>query len=950
MSKPILGCPIDYYEDNLFFNSNSSLFGKNCWAAYKLGGFNYDFQNRDTKDAILLSLVHTIKNVSHVKIMVVPTTEDVNLHYGNFKKNLRPNDVLYDNAVTCADATREYLKQSEQNWIDYTTYLIVKLQDEAVDQVELIGKQVREFFKEPIYSAMSLALLSPADITTVTLQKYRKIEGELFQTLNSCVELHRLRPKEMQRLLKRVFYKGLRVPFKLNKTVIDVKDENTGAIRREYSEDWQPYRECGKKEIGKKLCIEYYRPYKPDIIHLFSGRLKCEGNKGISITHDSGVKSYQSYLTVINIPEAIIFPGREWIYRLQKQRVPVEICIDIQNTHYKKALDDLANLRKELNSQMQECLDSGDVPPSKIREAHEQIESLCRELGDNRLPMSETTISLCVAGSDPEQVEKDIGEIVEHLDKSEFEVARSGADQMQLFMQHIPGTETFTRDFVKRLSPFPIAGGIFGVNNRVGDNVGYYIGMANDKPVFFSPTQACLERKSPAGTAYGNLGYGKTYAMRIITFQHVLNGGRAIIIDPKGEYEHWKDLPILGKHTNVVVLTSDPKNKGLLDPFIMFPNDLNHASDLARTCIMKLSNIKSGTKEDTILKESVKKVVSMTNPCMLKVVDGIKWIMENDEDGEFKSLAKSLHRNLKATMDNGLSQLLFGDGTEQAINISGRMNVISLHNMSFAGAEKHEDSYNDDEKLSSILLYLAVDFVRQFMNLYPNEPKLVFVDESWKLTALQIGRELTEALIRLGRSLYLAVLLNGHSVNDLPSDEMRGLVTYKFCFHTGDDEEAKRMLDYLKLDITKENMNILMGKEKDGGLGNGECLFSDLYGRVSRLKFDVVFSNLDEFFSTTPDPEKQQIETDAEKETPVQKTAEEQQAPEQPDEPKEAEKVPPVPEIIAQEKEVAQQPAEPEQPEQREEPEETGQDGEDDLGERIDSIILQFDKIKNKTA
>lgn len=909
MSKPILGCPIDYYEDNLYFNSNNSMFGKNCWAGYRLGGYNYDFQNRDTIDAILFSLVHTIKNVSHVKLMVIPTTEDVDLHYSKFKKKLRPNDILHDNAVSCADTTREYLKQGEQSWIDYTTFLIVKLQDEAVDQVELAGKQIREFFKSPLYNMMSVMLLNPTDITTVLFQKYKKAEEKVYQTLSGCVDLHPLRPKEMQWLLKRIGYKGLKVPFHLNKTVVDITDENTGKIRREYSEDWQPYREKGRK--GR---IEYYRPYKADVQHLFSGQLKCEGNKGISITHDSGDISYQSYLTVTNIPETIIFPGREWIYRLQKQRIPVEICIDIKNTHYKKALDDLAKLRKELNSQIQECLDAKETPPSKLSEAHQQIENLCRELGDNRLPMCETTISLCVAGPDLDQIEKDVAEIKGHLDKSEFEVVRPGADQMQLFMQHIPGTETFTRNFVKRLSPFTIAGGIFGVNNRVGDNVGFYIGMANGKPVFFNPTQACLENKSPAGTAYGDLGFGKTFNMNLILFQHVLNGGRAIVIDPKGERTHWRSMPILGKYTNVVELTSDSKNKGLLDPFIMFPNNLDHAADLARTSIMKLLNIKSGTKEDAILKESVKTVKISDNPCMLKIVDKIGLVMEQDEDGEYKSVAKSLYRNLKATLDNGLSQLLFGDGTEQAINVNSRSNVISFKGMSFPDDDKREEDYNDDEKLSSVLMYLAVDFVRQFAWLYPNEPKLVLIDESWVLSAIQIGRELIKSLARLGRSLYLSLLLNGHSVRDLPGEELRATITYKFCFHTNDEGEAERMLDYLKLDKTKENITILMGKDKEGGLGNRECLFSDLYGRVSRLKFDAVFANLIDFFSTTPDPEKQSLKDSEVKADSIPEMVEEKQDAELQQDP--------MPELS----------------------QDTDQDGEGDIGTRIDKFLIKYGK------
>lgn len=851
MSRPILGCPIDYYERNLFFNSDNSKLNKNCWAAYKLGGFNYDFQNRDTKDAILLSLVHTIKNVSHAKIMTIPTTEDVELHYSRFKKKLRPKSALYKAAVHCADSACDYLKQSGESWNDYTTYLFVKLQEEAVDQIDLIGKQMREFFKAPLYGVMSLMLLAPEDITTVTFKRFEKIEEKVYQTLSGCVELHRLQARDMQWLLKRVGYKDLKTSFKLNKTVVNVTDESTGKIRREYSEDWQPY--C---ERGKKAKVEYFRPHKADIQHLFSGQLKREGNKGISVTHDSGEVSYQSYLVFTNVPEAIIFPGREWTLRLLKQPIPVELCIDIENVHYQKALDDLGKIRTELNSQIKDIEDAGESIPTKLFEAHEQIESLCRELGDNRLPMSKTTISICIAGSDPEQVEKDILAVKQHLDKSEFTVERSGADQMQLFMQHIPGTETYTRDFIKRLSPFPIAGGIFGVNNRVGDNVGFYIGMANGKPVFFNPTQACLENKSPAGTLYGDLGYGKSFNANLIVFQHVLNGGRAIVIDPKGErasgVKHWRNMPVLGTYTNVVELTGEAKNRGLLDPYIMFPNNLDHAADLARTSLMKLLNVKSGTPADTLLKECVNKVKTTTNPCMMKVVDCIGNI---DSSDEYKDTASSMFRNLQATMDNGLSQLLFGSGTEQAINVNSPLNVISFKGMTFPDVDKHEEDYNDDEKLSSVLTYLAVDFTKQFAWLYPHEPKLVLIDESWFITAIQIGRELIKALARLGRSLFLSTLLNGHSVLDLPGDELRATITYKFCFHTNDEREAERMLEYLKLDKTKENINILVAKERDGGLGNGECLFSDLYGRVSRLKFDAVFSTLIEFFKTTPTEE-----------------------------------------------------------------------------------------------
>ena len=54
------------------------------------------------------------------------------------------------------------------------------------------------------------------------------------------------------------------------------------------------------------------------------------------------------------------------------------------------------------------------------------------------------------------------------------------------------------------------------------------------------------------------------------------------------------------------------------------------------------------------------------------------------------------------------------------------------------------------------------------------------------------------------------------------------------------------MLDFLKLEKTKDNIQLIMS------LGNAQCLFQDLNGRVGVLKFDAVFDDLIKVFSTTP--------------------------------------------------------------------------------------------------
>lgn len=93
-----------------------------------------------------------------------------------------------------------------------------------------------------------------------------------------------------------------------------------------------------------------------------------------------------------------------------------------------------------------------------------------------------------------------------------------------------------------------------------------------------------------------------------------------------------------------------------------------------------------------------------------------------------------------------------------------------------------------------------------------------------------------EFISRMGRSLYTCIIYNGHSTKDLPTEGIKNSITYKFVFRSRNNrEEAARLLDYLGLEVTPENMLVIQN------LGAGQCLFKDLYNRVGVLQFDPVF-------------------------------------------------------------------------------------------------------------
>ncbi len=89
---------------------------------------------------------------------------------------------------------------------------------------------------------------------------------------------------------------------------------------------------------------------------------------------------------------------------------------------------------------------------------------------------------------------------------------------------------------------------------------------------------------------------------------------------------------------------------------------------------------------------------------------------------------------------------------------------------------------------------------------------------------------------------------DGHK-NDLKGEGIKNAITYKFCFKTTEIEEIKRVLQFLDLEETEDNMDTVMN------LGNGQCLFQDLDGRVGILKFDAVYEHLIKAFDTNPNQE-----------------------------------------------------------------------------------------------
>lgn len=823
-------CPITYFADNLIFNIDRSV-----WAAYKLTGYDYDFLDDDLKIQLLYKTARFLAGItSDAQIIIVPVEQDTKEQFKTIVSRLDDKDVLYEQARYHATQTESYLEQvkaTQGETNDYRSYILVKLADYTDSEVITNFKSGFSYFiKDPVNALNVIMKLDSRDILMSKLNDAIKAAQKWYYSQNQKIRLIELDNKETQWLFRRIAFRGLNERVKLF--------QSTG-------EEWKPKSEI--RQIGKERIIT---PYTKDIVNLFSGSIHAE-NRMIRVEHDKHKISYQSFLVLTNIPDSYDYPGMEWIYMLQQYNMQAEVCIHIKSIDYKAAQKKLDGKKREIDSQIEHITGANADVPDDLLEGQEYANALENELKGLREPLLNVSVTICLASDDKEVLEKRIATVKNEYEDMNFVVERPLADQINLFLQCIPTVGCIVKDYVMPMTPLTLASGVIGASHELGDKEGPYIGTtgAEGKRVHLNLGLACLRNKSAAATFFGNLGVGKSFNANLLLVLTVLYGGYGLIFDPKAERSHWEaDLQMLHGLITTVTLSGKPENKGKLDPYNLYRDDLKAADELATNVLSELLKISPTSTEYIAILEAQRLMAeSGAVPSMKLLIDVLAGFPREDELCEKASL---LSRHLKLLSNTGMAQLIFGDGTEDAINLDNRLNILQIDNLKLPSPETSKEDYTTEENLSTVLFAIISNFAKKFAMVKRPVFKLILFDESWMLGKTVEGVKLYDFLTRMGRSLYTGCIFNGHSVLDLPSEGIRNTISYKFCFQTTNDAEAARMCEYMDLEPAPANKEVLKT------LGNGECLFQDLDGHVGVLKFDAVFQDLIDVFSTTPKTEK----------------------------------------------------------------------------------------------
>ena len=813
--------PVKYFEENLVFGQDGAVY-----AYYELQRFNYDYRSMDDKLSLHANLEAFYWNIHlDTHALVVPEYQSLEEQRQAMERGLC--DELEPAGRKHIQTAIEHLHGKEVHHNRF--FMGVKLKPATVKGLSFIN-ELRYIWKDFKRYLNNQAGADAPEICEEEIQAYRVQEEMIYSRINGYLRAKRVDTADLEWLIRRGFYRGI-----------------GEAPRRK---DWKP--KALPAEVRGKKGI---RPAR-DILTLAEGRFDDSHGRNLIVEqHVSGKtrKGFMAFLTISHIPDKSPFPGLEWLYHLQSLSFPVEASVRTETIEYGKALSQVLKKKKELKAEDEHAAESGVETAYHILHSRQDANELENHLRTDKFPLITTSVVLCVYASTPEELNLRIQLVKDLYSDMMIQVEVPYGDQWRAFNEFIPGAKRYITDYIHYMEPAAVAASMIGATRQLGDGHGHFIGMSRNLPVFFQHDRGPKDKKlsTTASAAFiGSLGAGKSLGANLLAYQALLNGAKVLIFDPKDERAHWVDsLPELREMTRVVTLRASMDDRGKLDPLVgaTSPSEKQAAAQTAKKIMQFLARSKDGTYEAIVIGKAVDEVMKQPDPCMMKVIDQLREVAEAAPEKRRDNLEEIVDV-LSYLATSGQGQLLFGDGTQKAIDLSMRLTILQVEDLKLP-----DESQTDYGRMAIALLMAISDFSRRFSNQSSNDFKLVLFDESWRLAKVSEGRAILEELVRTGRSKNAAIYLISQNAKDLLGEEIRSNLGCRFVFRCRDAKEAEAACHILGIEPNEENIETIRS------LPTGTCLMSDLEKRVNEVEIRVLEERLFQAFDTRPGSRNQKM-------------------------------------------------------------------------------------------
>ena len=814
--------PIKYIDNNLVWNKDNEVF-----AYYELIPYNYSFLSAEQKFIVHDSFRQLIAQSREGKIHALQIATESSIRSMQEQSKKLVTGKLKEVAYQKIDEQTEALvSMIGDNQVDYRFFLGFKL---MVTEEQLNLKNIKksawltftEFLHEVNHTLMNDFVSMPND----EINRYMKMEKLLENKISRRFKVRRLEINDFGYLMEHLYGRD-------------------GIAYEDY--DYQ----LPKKNYKKETLIKYYDLIRPT---------RCvieESQRYLRLEHEDK-ESYVSYFTVNAIVGELDFPSSEIFYFQQQQfTFPVDTSMNVEIVENRKALTTVRNKKKELKDLDNHAYQAGGETSSNVVDALDSVDELETDLDQSKESMYKLSYVIRVSAPDLDELKRRCDEVKDFYDDLNVKLVRPAGDMLGLHSEFLPASKRYINDYVQYVKSDFLAGLGFGATQQLGENTGIYMGYSVDtgRNVYLQPSLASQGVKGTVTNALasafvGSLGGGKSFCNNLLVYYSVLFGGQAVILDPKAERGNWKEtLPEIAHEINIVNLTSDKDNAGLLDPFVIMKN-VKDAESLAIDILTFLTGISSRDGEKfPVLRKAVRSVTQSDSRGLLHVIDELR--------REDTPISRNIADHIDSFTDYDFAHLLFSDGTvENAISLDNQLNIIQVADLVLPDKDTTFEEYTTIELLSVSMLIVISTFALDFIHSDRSIFKIVDLDEAWAFLNVAQGETLSNKLVRAGRAMQAGVYFVTQSSGDVAKESLKNNIGLKFAFRSTDINEIKQTLEFFGIDKDDEN-----NQKRLRDLENGQCLLQDLYGRVGVVQIHPVFEELLHAFDTRPPVQRNEVE------------------------------------------------------------------------------------------
>ena len=814
--------PIKYIDNNLVWNKDNEVF-----AYYELIPYNYSFLSAEQKFIVHDNFRQLIAQSREGKIHALQIATESSIRSMQEQSKKLVTGKLKEVAYQKIDEQTEALvSMIGDNQVDYRFFLGFKL---MVTEEQFNLKNIKksawltftEFLHEVNHTLMNDFVSMPND----EINRYMKMEKLLENKISRRFKVRRLEINDFGYLMEHLYGRD-------------------GIAYEDY--EYQ----LPKKKLQKETLIKYYDLIRPT---------RCvieESQRYLRLEHEDK-ESYVSYFTVNAIVGELDFPSSEIFYFQQQQfTFPVDTSMNVEIVENRKALTTVRNKKKELKDLDNHAYQAGSETSSNVVDALDSVDELETDLDQSKESMYKLSYVIRVSAPDLDELKRRCDEVKDFYDDLNVKLVRPAGDMLGLHYEFLPASKRYINDYVQYVKSDFLAGLGFGATQQLGETTGIYMGYSVDtgRNVYLQPSLASQGIKGTVTNALasafvGSLGGGKSFCNNLLVYYSVLFGGQAVILDPKSERGNWKEtLPEIAHEINIVNLTSDKDNAGLLDPFVIMKN-VKDAESLAIDILTFLTGISSRDGEKfPVLRKAVRSVTQSDSRGLLHVIDELR--------REDTPISRNIADHIDSFTDYDFAHLLFSDGTvENAISLDNQLNIIQVADLVLPDKDTTFEEYTTIELLSVSMLIVISTFALDFIHSDRSIFKIVDLDEAWAFLNVAQGETLSNKLVRAGRAMQAGVYFVTQSSGDVSKESLKNNIGLKFAFRSTDINEIKQTLEFFGIDKDDEN-----NQKRLRDLENGQCLLQDLYGRVGVVQIHPVFEELLHAFDTRPPVQRNEVE------------------------------------------------------------------------------------------